>query len=267
MRNDESIAEVNDILSAVEICNFLNVDYVDLPIHIYDTIDSTNNEAKRHSHEGLNYALYISEEQTDGRGRLGRSFYSPNQTGIYMSLVYKVDFKAIENPMFITLKAAIAVTRAIEKLVDVSLGVKWVNDVYLSDKKIAGILAEGITNPETGIPDYVVVGIGINTATKDFPDDIKNKAASIDTDKSRNQIVAAIINELIPLYEDMYDTSFMEEYRKKSIVMGKHVQYEKNGQSAFGTATDIADNGGLIVYNEDGTEDIITSGIVEMTFD
>lgn len=252
-------------LNRESIIEYLN--YKDLPVHVYDTIDSTNNEAKRHNHAGLRYSLYISESQTAGRGRLGRSFYSPENTGIYMSLVYKVDITAIENPMLITLKAAVAVCSAIEELTGLNLGVKWVNDIYLNNRKICGILAEGITNPKTGIPDYVVVGIGINVSTKAFPKDIQNKAASLGVSCDRNRMAAAVINRLIPLYDNMNDSSFLEEYRRKSIVLGRKVEFEKNGSVLQGEAVGIADNGGLIVKTEDGNTHTISSGVVEMNFD
>lgn len=261
------MADNANALSAFEIKKSLKSEYRDIFIRIYNTIDSTNNEAKRHGLEGLNYALYISEAQTAGRGRLGRSFYSPENTGIYMSLVYKVDLTVLESPMLITLKAAMAVCEVIEELTGLSLGVKWVNDIYLGNRKICGILAEGIPNSETGIPDYVVVGIGINVNTTEFPDDIKNKATSIGVSCDRNRMVAAIINKLLPLYENMSDTSFMEEYRKKSIVIGKPVEFEQDNSVIHGIATGIADNGGLIVNTEDEREFTITSGIVEMSFD
>lgn len=267
MNDNKYEAENANALSAFKIKEYLEFEYNNIAINVYDSIDSTNNEAKRHSHAGIEYALYISEAQTAGRGRLGRSFYSPKNTGIYMSLVFKVDMTAIENPMLITLKAAMAVCWAIEELTGLSLGVKWVNDIYLGNRKICGILAEGIPNVKTGIPDYVVVGIGINVNTIEFPDDIKNKAASIGVSCDRNQIVAAIINKLLPLYENMSDISFMDEYRKKSIVIGKTVEFEFENKIMHGIATGIADNGALIVKTKEDMEYTISSGIVEMKFD
>lgn len=255
---------MSDYLSSDLIKSYLNREYQDIPILYYDIIDSTNNEAKRHKYDGLKYTLYISEEQSSGRGRLGRSFFSPAKTGIYMSLVYKVDFCAIKNPMLITLKAAMAVAEAIEDITGLKPLVKWVNDIYLYDKKICGILAEGITDSNTGIPDYVVVGIGINVNTAYFPVDLKNKAASIGISCDRNQMVAAVINKLLPYYENMEDRSFLDEYRKRSIVIGKQVQFEENGQKLIGEAVDIADNGGLMVKTKYNSIHNISSGIVKM---
>lgn len=239
----------------------------DMPVYVYDCIDSTNNEAKRHSHRDEKYTLYIADKQTAGRGRLGRSFYSPAETGLYMSLVYKVDMTAIENPMLITLKAAMAVNRALEKLTGLSFGIKWVNDIYLENRKICGILAEGIVDKNTGIPSHVVVGIGVNVNTVSFPEDIKNKAGALNKNLDRNIIAAEIINQLLPLYESMEDISFLEEYRKKSIVIGKRVEFEQDGVVMYGIATGIADNGGLIVKTKEDMVYTISSGIVEMCFD
>lgn len=254
-----------NVLDINKITEYLTIK--DMPIHIYDCIDSTNNEAKRHSHGDIKYALYIADKQTSGRGRLGRNFYSPAETGLYMSLVYKVDMTAIENPMLITLKAAMAVNQALEKLTGLSFGVKWVNDIYLENRKICGILAEGLVDKNTGIPSHVVVGIGINVNTVSFPDDINTKAGSINKELDRNIIAAEIINHLLPFYENMSDVSFMKEYRKKSIVIGKKVEFEQDGNTLYGVATGIADNGGLIVKTKEDMVYTISSGIVEMCFD
>ena len=173
----------------------------------------------------------------------------------------------LEQSVRITSMAAVAVARAIEQVCGIPEQIKWVNDIYLGNRKICGILAEGIPNAKTGIPDFVVVGIGINVNTTVFPDDIKNKAASIGVSCDRNRMIAAVINKLLPLYENMSDTSFMDEYRKKSIVIGKNVEFEHESSTLHGVAIGIANNGGLIVNTEDGREFTITSGIVEMNFD
>ena len=260
-RKQKSVSDEN-VLSAEEIRRHLK--NKDVEIYIYDCIDSTNNEARRMCGTIKNISLFISEEQSAGKGRLGRSFYSPKKTGIYMSLAFKTNLEAFNNPMRITMKAAVAVARALERLENIEAGVKWVNDVYYNGRKISGILTEGVLDVKTGMPLYAIVGIGINTSAADFPEDIKNKAGSVNISHSRNEVIAEIINELLPLYEKMEDTSFMEEYRKRSIVTGERAKYEEDGDTVLATILGIADNGGLIVQRTDGKCEIITAGIVEM---
>ena len=115
------------------------------------SVDSTNNEAKRMTANGFREnALIVANEQTKGRGRLGREFYSPKNTGIYMSFLLSTDVK-ISDAVQITTATAVAVVRAIESLTDLRPMIKWVNDVYLGNKKVCGILTEAVTDFETGL--------------------------------------------------------------------------------------------------------------------
>lgn len=227
------------------------------PIEVHKILDSTNVELKRRALEGGVHGLtLLAEEQTGGKGRLGRSFYSPPGTGIYMSILLKPEMDG-SDAILITTAASVAVCRGIQKVLGIQPQIKWVNDVYLGDKKICGILTEAISDFEIGKIDSVVVGIGINYRTEDFPEELKNRAGCIggESQVPRNSIVAAVINEFWEIYEHLTERTFMEDYRKCSNVIGKDVRFLENQTWQEARAIDIDNDGGLVVEyeGEDGT--------------
>lgn len=247
------IDDNTDVISEQGIRHYLSEDNKELKIRKYNQIDSTNNEAKRLIiSEDIDRMLLVANEQTAGRGRMGRAFYSPGDTGIYMSLIYKVP-GGVKAPMLITMAAAVAVARTIEKFSDNRPSIKWVNDIYLGEKKVCGILTEAVTDLETGMAEKVVVGIGINVKTKDFPDELKKKADSLGIDKvSRNELIAGVTDELIKLYGEFNSESFMKEYIDHNNVVGRKIKYERNEDTLVGTVEEICMDGSLNVKAEDG---------------
>ncbi len=145
-------------------------------LHIHDVLDSTNTEAKRHAAESSAPALYIARAQAAGRGRLGRRFYSPADTGLYMTLAYTTD-KPLGELVHTTALAAVAASAAIETLTDRRPAIKWINDLYLNGKKTAGILAEAVTLPEGCT--RMILGWGINLTTQAFPDGLRAPATAL----------------------------------------------------------------------------------------
>lgn len=251
-----------DFLSADEIKGYMSDSCAkNTQLFVFDEIDSTNNEAKRMIANGLSHnALIAANSQTGGRGRLGRSFYSPKNTGIYMSYVFHPNIK-ISNAVPVTTAASVAVVRAVEKLTDIKPSIKWVNDIYLNGKKICGILTEAITDFESEITHSVVVGIGINITTDDFPDEISNIAASLNpVGVPRGKIIVAVAEELSALCSDLSDKSYIAEYREHSMVIGKAIDYYKNNVKYSGTAANIDNEGGLVVLKSDGTLETLHSG-------
>lgn len=261
----------NDLISAEGIKIFLNPKYYENYIKVYKTIDSTNQEAKKilMDDDIPHGTILISEEQTAGRGRFQRRFFSPSNKGIYMSVILRPNIE-LSKAVNITTAAAISVCRAIEKLTKKRPEIKWVNDIFLGDKKICGILTEATGNFESGRVENVVVGIGINfkTEEKDFPEDIKSIAGSIfDVEKpiiTRNQLIAEILNELLDLCENLEDKSIMTEYKILSLVLGKEVSFLKNNRMSRGTAIDITDDGTLVIKYENGEIDYLNSGEVSI---
>ncbi len=240
-------------------------------IHCFKTIDSTNAKAKQLAvQEGMDLALIVSEEQTNGRGRMGRSFFSPNASGIYMSLLIKPDFD-ISKSILVTTAAAVAVCRAIDSVLHINCRIKWVNDIFLGDRKIGGILTEAITDFESGQVEYIVVGVGLNywAPNVGFPKDIQDTAGYLLdqwSPKSRNELIAKITSELIDLLNSLNNVDFLEEYKSRSFILGHQVvfSHQKDGQvfSQSGKAVDIDSDGSLLVLLEDGKIKTINSGEV-----
>ena len=245
----------NDILNAQEIKKSLSFD---CRVEYYKTLDSTNNVAKRIIAEGEDdVLLVVGEEQTAGRGRQGKSFYSPGGTGIYMSLVVHPMIE-LQNAVTATTAAAVSVCRAIESLTDKKPMIKWVNDVYLNGKKICGILTEAVTDFETQTVSSIIIGIGINLTTKDFPRDVQN-ASCLNADVKRAELIGAVANELNRIVNSGYG-EFMEYYRAHSLVVGEDIVFIKNGVSTSARAVGIDDFGGLEVELADGTHYTLRSG-------
>lgn len=233
-------------LSAALIKSALAEEYKNISITVFDTLDSTNLEAKRRNAEPCPF-IVLSDTQTAGRGRLGRSFYSPAKTGLYMSISQAAD-DLPENPVTLTCAAAAAVSMAIERLTKVPTEIKWVNDVYIGGKKVCGILAEGIFDPETGKLCRTVTGIGVNISTKSFPEGIE--AESLNTDISRNILAAAIADNFFEISAGRKD--WLAYYRSRSFIKGKRIKYIINGKTHYGTAGDIDDSGALFVTDDSG---------------
>ena len=230
----------------------------DIAVRVFDVIDSTNSEAKRMAERDRgSYALYAADSQTAGRGRLGRSFYSP-EGGLYMTVVLPVRGSA-EGVQRVTCAAAVAVCEAISDLTGLSPSVKWVNDIYVNGRKAAGILAELICGADNA-PISIALGIGINLTTETFPDELAGKAVSIGyTDPSL--LCAAIADRLIEQYERLSDNSFMEKYISLNIIPGKLIRYADSGGEHTALAKAITADGSLEV-EENGVTSYLSSGEV-----
>ncbi len=233
-------------------------------VRVFDTIDSTNNEAKRTLEGGFSgFAVVAAEAQTGGRGRLGRSFYSPESTGLYFTVIIPPCFP-IEEATLLTPAAAVATVRVLEKFSDESLKIKWVNDIYKEDKKVCGILAEAVPDIEKGGFAGFAIGIGINLTTKDFPSEIADIAASLKTNADKNEIAASIALELFAFAENLSAREFLTEYREHSYVTGKEIYFIKNDEKQYATALGIDDDGGLTVRLESGEVTTLRGGEISV---
>ncbi len=248
-------------------------------LKIHKTLDSTNVEGKRVAKLGAPHGTVIlAEGQTAGRGRMGRQFYSPGDTGLYMSILVRPDRRTTDI-MLLTTATSVAVCRGIHRCYGVEPVIKWVNDIYLENKKVCGILAEGGMNPDTGAIDSVIIGIGINLRTKRFPDDIREIAASIEEYcnphhfVTRNELVAALLDEFWTIYEGLGERAFMDEYRQRSMVIGRQVYLGNQENAVFTDSREVMvqgidDDGGLIVEypNDDGSfcREIIRTGEISL---
>lgn len=251
------LCQTSDILNEEGIRLHLEGLAADYPLEVHKVLDSTNTECKRRVIEGAPHGLTIlAEEQTAGRGRLGRDFYSPAKTGIYMSILVHPSMDG-SDAMLLTTAASVAVCRGLTKVLPVEPQIKWVNDIYLNGKKVCGILTEAISNFEMGKIDAVIVGIGINYRTEEFPEDIKDRAGAVETTSAipRNQLVAAVLNAFWEIYEHIGDREFIKEYRRRSMVLGKDICILEKGQWKEAKAVDVNDDGGLVIQieNSDGS--------------
>ena len=236
-------------------------------LYVYDEIDSTNEEARRLIEKGAqDAALVVANRQTAGKGRRGRSFYSPADTGIYMSVILMPELEIAES-VLITTAASVAVARAIENVYGIRCGIKWVNDIYYEGRKICGILTEAMADFETGDLKSVIVGIGVNITTNDFPDEVKDVAGALSPKKAKGlrcRLVAEIYNELMKVKGDLLGKGFMEEYKARSIVIGKDIRYTKKSEWINAKAVGIDENGGLIVDSEKEGRTVLNSGEISI---
>ena len=236
-------------LSEQEIRQNLLDNYKNFDIQIFDTLSSTNDFAKEliNTNNFQNGTTVIANSQTSGRGRFARTFFSPANTGIYFSTILKKTLP-IKDVSLITLISAVAVCKAISKLTNLNPQIKWINDIYLNNKKICGILVENICDFNNMKSKAIVAGIGINISTANFPKDIQDKAGSIMADElSRNKLIAEVINNFFDLSENVYNKEIIKEYKSLSLVLNKEISYSKDNKTYTATAIDINDAGNLVV--------------------
>lgn len=245
-----------DMLCESGIRSFLRNENVE--ITVLDTVDSTNNYAKMHISDKI--SLITADTQTFGRGRHGKSFFSPGKSGIYMSVVLHPDAEAAP---LTTVAAAVAASRTIERIGGKKAGIKWVNDIFADGKKVCGILSEAVFD-EAGRMKSAVVGIGVNLSTTVFPDEITGIAGSVfPNDASRCEVIADITDNLLELCENLSAPELIEEYKSRMFILGGTVEYIKNGRRCRGVAADVNEAGNLIVELADGT-DVLSSGEISL---
>ena len=254
------LEDESDVLSEQGIKLFMEQKNMNNNIMVYKTIGSTNVEAKKLAMNGAaNGTVIVANEQTDGRGRRGNSFFSPAETGIYMSVILRPQ-KPLSDCLMTTVAAAVAMVDTIEALTDKKPQIKWVNDIFLDGRKICGILTEAISDFESGMAEAIIVGVGLNVNTSVFPSDISETAGSLCPGNiTRNQLAAEIAARIISYTECADSGKIMAEYRKKSMVIGRNITYSKGGRLCSGYVLDINDMGHLVIETDNQTE-VLTSG-------
>ena len=274
------LSQDSDMLSVEGILPYLSDSTAADRIHVFKQLESTNLTAKRMALDGASAeTVVIAEEQTKGKGRMGRSFYSPSGSGIYMSFILAPRFDTAKS-VLITTAASVAVCKAIENITGISCQIKWVNDVYMNEKKICGILTEAVTDFESGRIHYIVLGIGINYSTSKtaFPKELSGIAGSLyegatEDHISRNRLIAEIINQVFAVNERLESREFISEYKARSFVLGKEIRIiptigpdaERNFDEGIpATVMDIDGDGGLVVKYQDGTVSTLNSGEISI---
>ena len=236
---------------------------------LLEETDSTNNDAKKLAEEGAAEGIVVlANRQTAGKGRLGRNFFSPEEKGIYMSIVLRPQV-AMKSSALITSMAAVAVARAIEKASGVYAQIKWVNDVFLNGKKVCGILVEAAMDAESKQLAYAVLGIGVNVGCMEFPEELREIATSVSNEAGKQiqkeTLIAEILNQLEELYGTLATGGFLEESRKRSLVIGKEIKIVGTEHSYPAKAVAIDELGQLVVETAKGRQ-TLNSGEVSVRF-
>lgn len=207
--------------------------------------------------------LYLAPKQEMAKGRMNRPFFTSENGGIYMSLHLKPNVHYSDLEPF-TMMAASSITKAISRLTGIDTQIKWVNDIYLGQKKIAGIITEAITSVETGLITDVIIGIGLNFFIKDFPDDLNSKAGSlfsVQPTVTRNQLII----EIWKLFTEIPVKDHIKVYKDKSLVLNRQVTFMENDTLISGKAIAITDEGHLVIRLESGQEKILRSGEISLS--
>ncbi len=214
---------------------------------VFESIDSTNTYIKTLPETYTR--LVCASHQTAGRGRKGNQFYSPKNTGVYFSIAFA---PTTSQTNIYTVAAAVAVCKVLSEISRLETKIKWVNDIYLQNKKICGILTEGTFDFENGVLSQVIVGIGINLETDIFPDEIQNKAGSLGVSCNHNEIISKVVNEFFKTLA-LPKLDIIAEYSKNSLVLGKDVEFLWNGEKQIAKAKYFNLEGNLICENNDKT--------------
>lgn len=262
------LSEDNNILAEEGIRPLLRQPEVYLKL--YQETDSTNRAAKQAAIAGEagHGSVILACGQSCGRGRRGRSFYSPSQAGLYLSVILQPQGNLRES-LLLTTEAAVAVYKAVRKITGIELDIKWVNDLYYKGKKVCGILTEAITDFESGEIQYAVVGIGLNLYEEEggYPPELRGIAGGLYRNQreaegvNRNRLVAEIVNCLL---DETRELKLLPEYLSRNIVPGHRIQILDGKQSRSAYALAICQDGRLKVRERDGSESFLSYGEVSV---
>lgn len=261
------VDEPTDLLNPQNIYRNLKTKFIGKNVLHFETIDSTNDYAKKIGNELRDGSVIISEEQTKGKGRLGRVWESKAGEGIWMSIILKPNIIPNKAP-FITLIAGASIVKALN-ILGVDAKIKWPNDITINNKKLSGILTE--LSAEIERVNYIVVGIGMNVKDTDFEEELKDKATSLYKENynvSRIDIVKEILCQFEKLYLDYIEKDDKKEVldicRQYSAIINKEIYVIKNDQKELVDCIGINEEGNLIIKNKDGKLEEIMSGEVSI---
>ena len=238
-------------------------------IAYFAELDSTNRKAKELAAGGApEGTIVVAEQQSKGRGRIGRSWYSPFQTGIYTSLILRPKLPPNEAPK-ITLVTGVSVAEALLAATPLKPAIKWPNDILVRGRKICGILTE--TSTEMDAIDFVVVGVGINVNTREFPDELKEIATSVYLETANTFDRVLLMQELLKQFERSYTMfvrsgfeSIGKRWRELAILLGKEVTVRMIDRTCKGRVMELGRDGALIIKNENGEVERIYSGDIQI---
>ena len=260
----------SDILSPQGIRRFLKPEYRDLDLTVLPTAPSTNALVREKANQGRpEGCVIVACEQTAGRGRYGRQFFSPIDSGVYLSLLLRPTAYSPQQATCLTAAAAAAMCQAIEAVTGQQPGIKWVNDIFLHGKKVCGILTEAAVGLETGALDYMVLGAGVNLypPVKGFPEEIQPIAGSVlerSCPEAKNRLVGEFLNRFWDFYTHPECRTYLEDYRSRSLAIGQNVTVLSAGRAVSAYAYGIDDDFRLLVRYENGDTEALSYGEIRI---
>jgi len=236
-------------------------------IFVYEILESTNKTAKEAVLNNVEHGtVIIADSQTAGKGRFGKSFYSPPKHGLYMSLIINSKLLPFNTQTLTTAFTAVSVCDAIEAATGKSPSIKWANDIFFNEKKICGILTESVTDPQDNDSRWIIIGIGINfnTPAANFPKELHQTAGSLFESEcpsiTRNQLAAEIINRIFTSDYRHDEKELIDRYKKRMFILGEEIMITEARESYKALAVDIDNNGYLIVRKNNGEHLSLLSG-------
>ena len=241
-----------------------------IPSFEYELTDSTNEQAKIYAKSGVwqgEPCIFVANEQTKGRGRYSRRFYSKNGAGAYLSLLFKPNSHVKDTTTVVAL-SAISMIKAIESLSGARVEIKWVNDLILGGRKLGGILIEGSVDPESGEYDYLIAGIGVNLYKTELDEEIQNIATSLEAETGEKVEKDALIQSFVCHFSEglknLHSEALFEDYKSRLITLGKPVTVVTLAESYDATAIDLLPDYSLLVADKSGEEKRIFTGEVSV---
>ena len=260
----------SDILSPQGIRRFLKPEYRDLDLTVLPTAPSTNALVREKANQGRpEGCVIVACEQTAGRGRYGRQFFSPVDSGVYLSLLLRPTAYSPQQATCLTAAAAAAMCQAIEAVTGQQPGIKWVNDIFLHGKKVCGILTEAAVGLETGTLNYMVLGAGVNLypPVKGFPEEIQPIAGSVlerSCPEAKNRLVGEFLNRFWYFYTHPECRAYLEDYRARSLAIGQNVTVLSAGKAVSAYAYGIDDDFRLLVRYDSGKTEALSYGEIRI---
>lgn len=239
-------------------------------VFVEQEVTSTQHLAKQYltSHHIQKPVIFAAESQSNGYGRRGRAFYSPATSGLYFTIILPNTTDDWSQVGLLTTSMAVVIAQTLEQFFpDEQIGLKWVNDLFIKDKKVGGIITEANIELESKSASAFIMGVGLNLTTDNFPEELLDIAQGINSQVKvdRNQLLVTLVNRIINTYEHGDIPTLLAEYRHRSNVIGKRVTLKLGNKMITGTAKQIANDGGIIIEDENGITKSFTSGEVIKT--
>lgn len=261
------LIEAPDLIVPEEIKTMLKTSFVGNNIIYKERIGSTSDYAKKIALTAGEGTVIIAEEQTEGRGRMGRRWISPPGTGIWMSIILKPKLNPAKAYQ-ITQAIAVAAAKAIKETCGLNAGIKWPNDIIVNGKKVCGILTE--MSAESDQIYYIVIGVGVNvnTSLDDIPPELRAKASSLKEELgryvSRKKLLANMLNWVEEIYLKFVNNGFgavIKDCRELSVILGKEVEVIQTDQKYRGRALKIREDGILLIETQEGIKEILSGDV------